>query len=270
MLKPLGLLVILAGTLALPPVAARAQDAATDVIEKQYEDGGVYRGTFRGGRQHGQGTYTLPNGYEYSGEWVDGEIMGQGTARFPSGAVYEGAFARGKPEGFGRIVYPDGSTYEGDWTDGRISGVGRTTSRVVLLTDTASRVPVTIQPSGQRAILTSDTGPLPLLEFIERPEDVRPGDRVVSSGDGGLFPAGVLVGQVASGTDRRPRVALAADYARLDFLRVLRSHQAEPIRDPGALIPPPAMAAGVIGPPVAEAPGSDVPTAGASPGAGDG
>jgi rod shape-determining protein MreC len=162
------------------------------------------------------------------------------------------------------------ATVDGLGLVGRISGVGQTTSRVVLLTDTASRVPVTIQPSGQRAILTGDTGPMPLLEFIERPEDVRPGDRVVSSGDGGLFPAGVLVGQVASGTDRRPRVALAADYARLDFLRVLRSHQAEPIRDPGALIPPPAVAAGVIGPPVAEAPEADAPTAGASPEAGDG
>ncbi|MCU0907450.1 MAG: rod shape-determining protein MreC [Rhodobacteraceae bacterium] len=141
------------------------------------------------------------------------------------------------------------ATVDGLGLVGRISGVGQTTSRVVLLTDTASRVPVTIQPSGQRAILTGDTGPLPLLEFIERPEDVRPGDRVVSSGDGGLFPAGVLVGQVAAGSDRRPRVALAADYARLDFLRVLRSHRTEPIRDPGALIPPPDSTGPVTGSP---------------------
>jgi rod shape-determining protein MreC len=131
------------------------------------------------------------------------------------------------------------ATVDGLGLVGRVSGVGRATSRVVLLTDTASRVPVTIQPSGQRAIVTGDTGPMPLLEFLERPEEVQPGDRVVSSGDGGLFPAGVLVGQVAEGPDRRPRVALAADYARLDYLRVLRSHRTEPILDPGALIPPP-------------------------------
>ncbi len=137
------------------------------------------------------------------------------------------------------------ATVDGLGLVGRISGVGRTTSRVVLLTDSNSRVPVTIQPSGQRAILSGDNGPRPLLDFLERPEDVRPGDRVVSSGDGGLFPAGVLVGQVAQGADRRPRVALTADYARLDYLRVLRSHRAEPIRDPGALIAP---AAGLIGP----------------------
>jgi rod shape-determining protein MreC len=132
------------------------------------------------------------------------------------------------------------ATVDGLGLVGRISGVGQSTSRVVLLTDSNSRVPVTIQPSGQRAILSGDNSPRPLLDFLERPEDVRPGDRVISSGDGGLFPAGVLVGQVAQGADRRPRVALTANYARLDYLRVLRSHRAEPILDPGSLIPPPA------------------------------
>ena len=43
-----------------------------DVLVKQYDDGGVYEGAFKDGKQHGAGTYTLPNGYEYSGEWVDG------------------------------------------------------------------------------------------------------------------------------------------------------------------------------------------------------
>ena len=44
---------------------AFAQDNA--VSTKQYDDGGIYKGTFRNGVQHGTGTYTLPNGYEYSG-----------------------------------------------------------------------------------------------------------------------------------------------------------------------------------------------------------
>ena len=37
----------------------------------------------------------------------------------------------------------------------------------------------------------------------------------------------------------RLRVALSADYQRLEFLRVLRSHELEPITDPGALVAPP-------------------------------
>jgi len=131
------------------------------------------------------------------------------------------------------------ATMDGIGLVGRISGVGRITSRVVLLTDASSRVPVTIQPSGQTALLMGDNSPLPLVEFLESPEQVRPGDRVVSSGDGGVFPAGILVGQVAQGADRRLRVRLAADYERLDFLRVLRSHPAEQLQDIGALVPPP-------------------------------
>ena len=79
---------------------------------------------------------------------------------------------------------------------GRISGVGKRSSRVLLLTDSASRVPVTIQPSGQQSVLSGDNSPLPVLDFIEVPEEVRPGDRVVSSGDGGVFPAGLLIGNV--------------------------------------------------------------------------
>lgn len=131
------------------------------------------------------------------------------------------------------------ATTDGLGLVGRISGVGRSTSRVILLTDPASRIPVTIQPSGQRALLSGDNSPLPPVDFIEDPELVRPGDRVVSSGDGGVFPAGLLVGQLAQGADGRTRVRLAADYGRLEFLRVLRSHTAETITDPGALIAAP-------------------------------
>lgn len=105
---------------------------------------------------------------------------------------------------------------------GRIAGVGSETSRVMLLTDPASSIPVTIQPSGQRALLAGNNSELPIIEFLETPELVRPGDRVVSSGDGGVFPPDLLIGEVAQSPDRRLRVRLAADYGRLEFLRVLR------------------------------------------------
>lgn len=130
------------------------------------------------------------------------------------------------------------ATMDGLGLVGRISGVGQTTARVILLTDASSRIPVTIQPSGQKAILAGDNSSLPPLEFIEDPEQVKPGDRVVSSGDGGVFPAGILVGQVAQSSDNRLRVLLAADYNRLEFLRVLRSRPAEQITDAGGLIAP--------------------------------
>lgn len=121
---------------------------------------------------------------------------------------------------------------------GRVSGVGRYSSRVLLLTDSASRVPVTIQPSGQRALLTGDNSSLPVLDFIEAPEEVRPGDRVVSSGDGSVFPAGLLVGNVVLARDGRLRLRLTADYERLEFLRVLRDQPGETIAPPDGLVGP--------------------------------
>lgn len=121
---------------------------------------------------------------------------------------------------------------------GRISGVGAETSRVILLSDSSSRIPVSIQPSGQDALMTGDNNAAPPLEFIESPDLVRAGDRVVTSGDGGIFPSGLLVGHVAMGADRRLRVRLSADYGRLEFLRVLRSHPGERISQPGGLIAP--------------------------------
>ncbi|UWQ22510.1 rod shape-determining protein MreC [Jannaschia sp. W003] len=148
---------------------------------------------------------------------------------------------------------------------GRISGVGRTTSRVLLLTDGNSRIPVTIQPSGLRAILSGDTTPLPALDFVETPEDVRAGDRVVTSGDGGVFPPDLLVGQVVRDRNGRLRVRLAADTARLEFLRVLRSGPADPIGSTGGLIAPPG--ADVIGPPPPPE-GEEAASAAAAPGGG--
>ncbi|NCU20908.1 2-isopropylmalate synthase, partial [Candidatus Falkowbacteria bacterium] len=73
-------------------------------VLKQYDDGGFYEGSFLNGKQHGQGRYRLPNGYDYEGEWVAGEISGTGRAKFPDGSVYEGQFVRGLPEGRGRIT----------------------------------------------------------------------------------------------------------------------------------------------------------------------
>lgn len=121
---------------------------------------------------------------------------------------------------------------------GRISGVGQNTSRAILLTDTSSRIPVTIQPSGQKAILAGDNTLNPPIEFLENADLVRPGDRVITSGDGGVFPPDLLVGQVALGKDRRLRTRLSADYGRLEFLRVLRAQPHEDIFDPGGLLAP--------------------------------
>jgi len=121
---------------------------------------------------------------------------------------------------------------------GRVSGVGERSSRVLLLTDASSRVPVTVQPSGQRGLIIGDNTLAPPIDFVENRDMIRPGDRVVSSGDGDVFPSGVLIGHIAVDTGGRMRVRLAADYERLEFLRILRNYGTERISDPGRMVLP--------------------------------
>ena len=130
------------------------------------------------------------------------------------------------------------ATMDGIGLVGRISGVAENTARVILLTDSASRIPAIIQPSGQRAIVAGDNSAAPPVDFLENPDLVRPGDRVISSGDGGVFPAGLLIGQVALDPGGRLRVRLAADYERLEFLRVLRHYGTENVSDTARIITP--------------------------------
>jgi rod shape-determining protein MreC len=109
---------------------------------------------------------------------------------------------------------------------GRIYLTGERTSWVILLTDLSSRVPVVIESSQRRAILAGDNTPTPVLDLdlaggTPTPGTAKPGDRVLSTGDGGLLPAGVPVGVViVDGTGLRVSLfaASAGDYVRvLDY-----------------------------------------------------
>ena len=130
------------------------------------------------------------------------------------------------------------ATMDGIGLVGRISGVAKNTARVILATDASSRIPAIIQPSGQTAIVAGDNSAAPPIDFLENPDLVRPGDRVVSSGDGGVFPAGLLIGQITADPGGRLRVRLSADYERLNFLRVLRHYGAEPVSDTANILSP--------------------------------
>jgi rod shape-determining protein MreC len=105
---------------------------------------------------------------------------------------------------------------------GRVIGVTDGASRMLLLTDVASRTPVMIDRSNARAILAGDGGPNPKLDYLRGKDPVKQGDRVVTSGDGGVLPRGLPVGTAAKGLDGRWRVVLASDAAPIDFVRILQ------------------------------------------------
>ena len=115
---------------------------------------------------------------------------------------------------------------------GRIAGVGERTSRVILLTDQYSQIPAVIQPSRENALVVGDNTSDPLVDFIENADLVRAGDRIVTSGNGGVLPPGLLIGQLVVDPNGRLRARLSADYERLEYLRVLRDYSVVEISDP--------------------------------------
>lgn len=160
--------------------------------------------------------------------WITGRVLADSGSPFRQSVLLNVGSRDGVGDGW--------ATMDGIGVVGRLSGTGERSARVILLTDPASRLPVQVQPSGRSAILQGDNTAAPLIDFLENPELIRPGDRIVTSGDGGVFPSGLLVGQVARGPDGALRARLAADYERLSFLRVLRARPSEAITDPGGLV----------------------------------
>ena len=104
---------------------------------------------------------------------------------------------------------------------GRVIGVTTGASRVLLLTDIASRTPVMNDRTNARAILTGDGGPNPRLDYLRGRDPIREGDRLLTSGDGGVLPRGLPVGTAVKGLDGRWRAVLASDTAAIDFVRIL-------------------------------------------------
>ena len=104
---------------------------------------------------------------------------------------------------------------------GRVTSAGPRSARVLLLTDLNSRLPVQLQATRERAILTGDNTDRPRLSFLPQAARVHPGDVVVTSGHGGLFPPGLPVGRVETVGGGEPRVRLWTDGRPAELLTIL-------------------------------------------------
>jgi rod shape-determining protein MreC len=134
---------------------------------------------------------------------------------------------------------------------GRVIGVTSGASRILLLTDIASRTPVMIDRTNSRAILTGDGGPNPRLDYLRGRDPVKEGDRILTSGDGGVIPRGLPVGTAVKGLDGRWRVVLASDRAAIDFVRILLFQDFTQVVNQKELsempAPPPTLGARTVG-----------------------
>lgn len=102
---------------------------------------------------------------------------------------------------------------------GRVIDVGARSARVLLITDLNSRIPVMLQDTRERAILSGTNGPCPRLLYWTDTAP-REGEHVVTSGEANVLPPGLPVGIVHYTPDHVAVVVPDAALDRLDIVRV--------------------------------------------------
>ncbi len=160
--------------------------------------------------------------------WVTGQVVADSGSPFNQSVLLNIGSQDGVQDGAAAIG--------GLGLVGRVSGVGQNTSRVILLTDVSSSIPVVVQKTGKSALLNGDNSLNPILNFLEDKRAIRPGMRVFTSGEGKVFPKDLLIGTIVLDTSGQLRVNLAAELEELNYLRILFKNTVDNLKKPGSLI----------------------------------
>lgn len=163
---------------------------------------------------------------------AENEALRQTTKMVPdSGLRFVTARVIGDPGGaFARSVLVNAGSRDGvekgqaaitsEGLAGRVAQVGVRSARVLLLTDINSRIPVLVGSGRERAILAGDNTKQPRLRYLLPSAVIQPGDHVVTSGHGGVFPPGLPVGIVTEASESAMRVQPFVDWAHMEILRL--------------------------------------------------
>jgi rod shape-determining protein MreC len=145
--------------------------------------------------------------------FVSARVVGHGGGSFLRAVLVAAGARDGVAKGQAAVT--------GDGLAGRVTEVGDRSARVLLLTDINSYVPVVLESSRDRAVLAGDNSERPKLLFL--PTSARPqvGERVTTSGHGGVFPAGLPIGVIVSTGDSGVRVQPFVDLDRLEHVRLI-------------------------------------------------
>lgn len=104
---------------------------------------------------------------------------------------------------------------------GRIEQVGQMYSKIILITDINSKIPVVVERTRVRGILSGDNTSIPKLVFVPLDAKIFIGDRVITSGVAGVFPPGLPIGKVISVDKNEIKVKTLGDLDRIEFVRIV-------------------------------------------------
>ena len=108
---------------------------------------------------------------------------------------------------------------DGDNFIGRIVDVNFFSSRVLLISDLNSKIPVLVEPLAYHAILSGHGKSKPTLEYLPKKHNVQNGDKVYTSGKEGLFSPGIPIGEIII-EDNIIRIESFSDLSQITFVNI--------------------------------------------------
>ncbi len=139
-------------------------------------------------------------------------IAEEGNAFSHSLIAYTGDSRRVKK---GQVVLSDNGVI------GRIEQVGKMYSKIILITDINSKIPVIVERTRVRGILSGDNTSIPKLVFVPLDAELAIGDRVVTSGVAGVFPPGLPVGRISSVEKNNIKIKTSSNLDRLEYVKII-------------------------------------------------
>ena len=104
---------------------------------------------------------------------------------------------------------------------GKVVEVNYLTSRVLLISDLNSKIPVSIEPGGYQSILSGSGKDFAVLQYLKEDYPIIDDNLVYTSGSGGVFRAGIPIGKIKSLNDNEKIVNFFSDLSQLRFVKII-------------------------------------------------
>ena len=112
---------------------------------------------------------------------------------------------------------------DGDYLIGKVVEVNYLTSRVLLLSDLNSKVPVSVEPNSVQSILTGTGEKFGKLQYMQMESfDLNNGDQIYTSGSGGIFKSGIPIGKINIIDDSKESYVLFhSNFSQLRLVKIV-------------------------------------------------
>ena len=110
---------------------------------------------------------------------------------------------------------------DGEYLVGKIVEVNYYSSRVLLLSDLNSKIPVIVEPNEVFSILSGTGQENGIIQYSMKYDDIRSESVIYTSGVGGLFRAGIPIGKINdTSINEEKKVQFFSDFSQLRFVKV--------------------------------------------------